>query len=906
MPLQFGHQARAGLGRFTSVLLAASALAAAGSHANAMNIYIVASGDPTVDAQVQGILTAHGHTSVIGQFWTQFDGTDSLANIDAVYLQHIGFSFGDMPESGQTFLRDWVRAGGGLLTGAGAVVESGQGRLTTLQAILPAEPSDFEYFAESLTFEQVAADPVLSAGLPSSFTFSAMGARGVDCFPRPNATGFYQTDAASLITYGVVGVGAGAGSVLTIGLDAHAMQYEDATFGQLLVNSLQWAASGDLPASPEVGAGFGGVADVCAFGGDPFDVTMFVWNYGAAASAPVSVNLDLPPAGVATFTSATPAPSAVTPAQLTFELPSIPGGGVVQVAITLTAQGAGIATLTATAATAGDVDPSNNTATAETTIHGVPSQVHIEMDDAPDLNGGQAVSVSGPVEAIEGTIETSDVDMYLLRVDDWSAFSASTAQDPVIVGACGGFVATDTSMFLFDATGRGIAFNEDGEDVRAVLPLGSPVYANRADGEVVWLAVSSYDRDAMAGGAALWADEPWELTRAPDGPSAGSAVEEWFGANGEGIYRISLTGVSSVELAPGIDLAPGVGLPLCAVAGQGFAANVQVQNHGSLESGPATVTVELPAASIAVYNSAEPAPTSATPTTLTFDLPPIAGGEFAEIQIDLSAQSAGVASLTATVATADDADPANNSAAGEVIVEGQTPPPQTHVEASDAPALDGGQQPSVTGTLIAIEGTLFPNDADMYLLRVDDWSAFSATTLQDATVISPCSGGGPVADTALFLFDASGHGIAFNEDGAEIRGYLEAGNPLYANRTDGEMVWLALAGYDFDPTSNGGDIWEDGPFDITRGPDGPAAGGAVNGWTGESFEQGTYRIQLTGVSSPPACSADLDGSGAVDVFDLLAYLDLWFAADPSADLDGAAGVDVFDLLTYLDGWFAGC
>jgi hypothetical protein len=906
MPSRVRFHARPGFGRSSRVLLAASAFAVAGQQAQAINVYLVASGDPTVDAQVQGILAAHGHTSVIGQFWTQFDGTESMAGIDAVYLQHIGFSFGDMPESGQTFLRDWVRAGGGLVTGAGAVVEAGQGRLTTLGAILPAEPSDFEYFADSLTFEQVVADPILSAGLPSSFTFSAMGARGVDCFPRPDASGFYQTDAASLITYGVVGGSAGAGSVLTIGLDAHAMQYDDATFGQLLVNSLQWAASGDLPAGAEVGAGFGGVADVCAFGGDPFDLTVFVWNYGAAASAPVSVTVDLPPASVATYASATPAPSAVTATQLTFDLPSIPAGGAAQVGITLTAQGAGIASLTATATTAGDADPSNNSATAETTIHGVPSQVHIEMDDAPDLDGGQAVSVTGPVEAIEGTIGTNDVDMYLLRVEDWSAFSASTAQDPVIVGACGGFVATDTSMFLFDATGRGIAFNEDGEDVRAVLPQGSPVYANRADGEVVWLAVSSYDRDAMAGGAQLWADEPWEVTRAPDGPSAGSPVEEWFGANGEGIYRISLTGVTSVELAPGSDLAPGVGLPLCAVVGQGFEASIQVQNHGSVESGPATVTVELPAASLAAYNSAEPPPTSATPTTLTFDVPPIAGGEFAEIEIDLTAQSAGVAGLTATVVAADDTNPANDSSTREVTIEGQTPPPQTFVEMGDAPALDGGQQPAVTGTVVAIEGTLFPNDADMYLLRVDDWSAFSATTLHNAAVISSCANGGPVSDTALFLFDAAGHGIAFNEDGADIRGYLEAGNPLYAGRTDGEMVWLALAGYDFDPASNGGDIWEDGPFDITRGPDGPAAAGAVNGWTGESFEQGTYRIELSGVSGLPACSADVDGSGAVDVFDLLAYLDLWFTADPGADLDGTPGVDVFDLLAYLDGWFAGC
>ncbi len=54
----------------------------------------------------------------------------------------------------------------------------------------------------------------------------------------------------------------------------------------------------------------------------------------------------------------------------------------------------------------------------------------------------------------------------------------------------------------------------------------------------------------------------------------------------------------------------------------------------------------------------------------------------------------------------------------------------------------------------------------------------------------------------------------------------------------------------------------------------------------------------------PDCPADLNGDGEVDVFDLLAYLDDWFAGD--ADLNGDDVTDVFDLLAYLDGWFAGC
>src|SRR5690606_28312795 len=53
-----------------------------------------------------------------------------------------------------------------------------------------------------------------------------------------------------------------------------------------------------------------------------------------------------------------------------------------------------------------------------------------------------------------------------------------------------------------------------------------------------------------------------------------------------------------------------------------------------------------------------------------------------------------------------------------------------------------------------------------------------------------------------------------------------------------------------------------------------------------------------------ACVCEADGNAAqVNVFDLLAYLDLWFAQAAGADIDGVAGVNVFDLLFFLDCWF---
>jgi hypothetical protein len=71
--------------------------------------------------------------------------------------------------------------------------------------------------------------------------------------------------------------------------------------------------------------------------------------------------------------------------------------------------------------------------------------------------------------------------------------------------------------------------------------------------------------------------------------------------------------------------------------------------------------------------------------------------------------------------------------------------------------------------------------------------------------------------------------------------------------------------------------------------------------------QGAYdNITLyTQIPAPPSCICNIDENPrAIDVFDLLAYLDLWFAGDAAAELDGQDGINVFDLLTFLDCWFS--
>jgi hypothetical protein len=54
------------------------------------------------------------------------------------------------------------------------------------------------------------------------------------------------------------------------------------------------------------------------------------------------------------------------------------------------------------------------------------------------------------------------------------------------------------------------------------------------------------------------------------------------------------------------------------------------------------------------------------------------------------------------------------------------------------------------------------------------------------------------------------------------------------------------------------------------------------------------------------CYADLDGSGTLDLFDFLAFVNLYNAADPAADCTGDGAHDLFDFLCFVNAFNAGC
>jgi len=166
-----------------------------------------------------------------------------------------------------------------------------------------------------------------------------------------------------------------------------------------------------------------------------------------------------------------------------------------------------------------------------------------EVGDAGDLiNTAQITIGNGSLDAINGIHEASDVDMYCIRILDPGRFIATTT----------GGTSWDTQLFLFDANGLGVSHNDDD-------PNGG-VLQSRITGQFVtapglyYLAISKYNRDPVdVAGALIWANTPFNVERAPDGPGAGNPLAAWVNNNSaSGAYTIFLEGAGFCEVpAPG-------------------------------------------------------------------------------------------------------------------------------------------------------------------------------------------------------------------------------------------------------------------------------------------------------------------------------------------------------------------
>lgn len=164
-----------------------------------------------------------------------------------------------------------------------------------------------------------------------------------------------------------------------------------------------------------------------------------------------------------------------------------------------------------------------------------------EQGDAGQLLGDAQITVgTGSLDEIQGHHTANDIDLYCIRITDVGAFSATTT----------GGTSLDTQLFLFDANGYGVTHDDD--DPNGGLQSRITGQFVQAPG-LYYLAISAYNADPQSISGAIWANSPFNVERAPDGPGAGDPLSSWStGGASDGGYSIFLTGAGFCEVpAPG-------------------------------------------------------------------------------------------------------------------------------------------------------------------------------------------------------------------------------------------------------------------------------------------------------------------------------------------------------------------
>lgn len=168
--------------------------------------------------------------------------------------------------------------------------------------------------------------------------------------------------------------------------------------------------------------------------------------------------------------------------------------------------------------------------------------------------------------------------------------------------------------------------------------------------------------------------------------------------------------------------------------------------------------------------------------------------------------------------------------------------------------------PSGASLLESISGTLsgFDDPADLFEIFLTEGQSFFASTV-----------GGADFDTRLFLFDADGSGIYFNDDSS---GTLQSTLPANSSFTPTQSgtYYLGISGFDYNPVNAEGDrlfpSLADFPVDVPAediftgvfGPTGPGGDAPLDGFDGAILNSGgSYTIALAEAEAVPEPSSIL-------------------------------------------------
>ncbi len=217
-------------------------------NSHAAKVLVISTSYDPLNAETVASLESYGHEAIIGQPYHLFDGSVSLAGIDAaLVLVNYNWSLGDMPPAGQTALLNFIDNGGGLVTGEWFVWKNAaQNSFATLYDAIPVvSTAAFTTNAgvNATTYTRATPNLVLNAGLLDSIGFTAdyFGGTETKLDPKPGATVFYDSN-NPLGGDGLIGWNYGDGRVLSFSTTIGSQQLAHAGFSRLLANTLAFAA----------------------------------------------------------------------------------------------------------------------------------------------------------------------------------------------------------------------------------------------------------------------------------------------------------------------------------------------------------------------------------------------------------------------------------------------------------------------------------------------------------------------------------------------------------------------------------------------------------------------------------------------------------------------------------------
>jgi hypothetical protein len=258
-------------GRTAVFVLLGVLLVAPPSRSFGSKILLITGGDTSNDAALTSVLQSAGNTVTLGPTYSSFTGT-GLSGYNAVVLIPNGDSWewsnAPMPQSGQQALVNYVNSGGGLVTSNQVLQMELANRPTydTLSQVNPAVFTGTDGGINAITFTSQSKDPVITAGLPATFTFNGApppgGSIGVESFLIPafkgNPTAFYTTNQwdgppavqmAGQPPAALIGGQFGHGWVINMSTPSENTMLSDPNYDRLLTNSVNWVVNG-APGGP--------------------------------------------------------------------------------------------------------------------------------------------------------------------------------------------------------------------------------------------------------------------------------------------------------------------------------------------------------------------------------------------------------------------------------------------------------------------------------------------------------------------------------------------------------------------------------------------------------------------------------------------------------------------------------